>query len=1254
MKKFNWLYFPLTLCILILLFTSCSSKKSEDLPANSAAPSSGANEQFASETQDGLNESAQYLMKCGIIEANQYTANRYVSRIVAAQMVADITGLSKVAKDSNYTHPFVDLSVQSEHLIGLLYHDNIVEGVSNNRFMEDEICDRNTFLLFLLRALDCVGGRQENITQENVLDMALDRGVILSADEANEDGVLSVNEAFDICYNALYAYIDDGSETLLSYLIDKGIANVPASGDYNDAYKISDSSITPFYRETFDDKYLSGDSIKASNGTTDWYGSRVGGTNNCITDDGYLQLSGTDQKLIEDQRFALRKSLMQGNESYGMTFTVNVKAMANEGDEGRAILRIIPRTADADFKKYYAINYYMVLPLGNYQSNLARCKWSITNTNAPSGTTPLAEAYYLLKENVDYTARLIIENTAEGDVHIAFYIDGADRYTTDVKPLLEYTDSSQYKIMQSAAGPAFGSSGSQDSGWGYASTVCFDNIAFYTAQNFNAQTVQLQSYASAPAVLAKSNEYTNQIQYLLNHGILGTYQRNVDFSGNVSVAQFLASAMYLNGSYMAKDQTLDTFVAAAYQKLFKGTKAAAQTDLTRPITRYEAAVIIKNMMRGKAGTNRYSSLYKDSLDTSYADAVYFAVQNSYLLLDETNCFNGANLLTRQDLLRIMACAVDSRLRNQNYVLQVPSIYSDDAVLQAGKPILISGKGMSGDTVTVMLHGQIKTSKVVNGKWSIQLDKESYGGPYTLTIKDSGYTYSFGGIYMGEVFVVAGQSNAEESVYDADDNQDTLRRFNNQTQVRLFRPVSRMATTPLSDTSTKWAVARTQYSEQVLGNASAVGVFYVQELLKINPTLKNVKIGLIQLTYGGTSIELFMPNNVAEKYKLVQKDNELLFSGFWDGFMDGITPYSVKALIYYQGENSAQMEYLYEPALRDYIWGVRQKFGDPSLPIMLVQISGYGDNYGQDSDTWPYIREVQMRVANTTNNVGLVTAIDLADKDPQNIHPSNKRPIGNRLAYLAMSLVYGQDYGEQSSKMTSYTREGTVYTIKFNTDALTINENAYGTKAFEVLTPAGKWVDAQAKVEGNTLLVWNDSVIVPQGVRYAWSNYPKACLLDQNGLPVLPFNTTKDLTSAVFEDSFKTTAHYLLKAYYLLNTGDAVINLTRNGAFRHVTAINAYMVEYSDGDIAGQTAGDQIILLKKQGNLLCESGTTGTIIKAANHGLKVGDRLLNTRYNVLTEVLEVLDENTVRVREVSGQTSGNVLEILKNTGTVTAE
>jgi hypothetical protein len=347
--------------------------------------------------------------------------------------------------------------------------------------------------------------------------------------------------------------------------------------------------------------------------------------------------------------------------------------------------------------------------------------------------------------------------------------------------------------------------------------------------------------------------------------------------------------------------------------------------------------------------------------------------------------------------------------------------------------------------------------------------------------------------------------------------------------------------------------------------------------------------------------------------------------------------------------------MYEPLLRDYIWGVRQAFADESLPVMLVQISGYGDNYGQESDNWPYIREVQMRVANTVQNVGLVTAIDLSDPNPQEIHPKVKQPIGKRLAYLAMDMVYGKGLGNLSPSLQDYQRNGNTYTIHFNATALVLNESVYGSRDFEVLNADGRWLDADAKVEGDTLFVWNDDVIVPQGVRYAWSNYPKADLFDQDGMPILPFNTTKDLYSGFSDGACTTNENMLKKAYHLLNTGDVVVNLTRDNQIRHVNVINAYLVEYSDGEIPGQAPGDTVALLKKQKDgILAEEGTDETIVKATSHNLKAGDWLFNTRYAVMTPVLEVIDADSVRVERIEGQSSGNVFDVYRNVATVTAQ
>jgi hypothetical protein len=917
------------------------------------AESTGRNEasDTATPANGDLNSSAQYFISHGLITADAYSADLYLTRIVAAQMVADITGLSEKAQDTFYSHPYVDLSDDSMQLIGYLYHNSIIEGVTNNYFMENEICDEKSFLVFLLRAMGSVSGAAREVDRNNAVEIARETGVLLN-DNTSDGDALSVNEAFDICYNALFANAG-GGETLYTILTENGAMQRLESdntGDFSDAYEISWPSIQPFYQDDFSGSSLEGPRLLDQNGRTCWYGGVGSGTQNVITESGRLQLSGKDQQLSVNQQYALLKKYMQGNESYGMTFTVNVQRMANEGNESRAIFRVIPRTADEEITKYYAVNYYVVQQLGDYNSNLIRCKWSITNTNAPSGTTPLAEASFLLKENVDYTARLLIENTEDGNVHIVFYIDGADRYSQSVSPLLEYTDSSEYKILQSATGPALGISGNLGAGWGVAPCVQFDNVKLYDLQSYEMLRAQLESSAGTPVVLGEDTAYADQLRYLVNHGVLLPQQRRIDFESVVSVEEFLATALYYNGEHMLAGQTMDSFVEASYESLFRNTRVGGQTDYDRPVTRYEAAVIIQSMLPGEPGTSKYKSLYADRLETAYADAVYYAVQNSYILLDDQNRFNGEDVLMRSDLLRIFALAADARLRAENSVLTVPSVYSDYAVLQGGKPITITGKGMSGDTVTVTLGIMRQTAKVINGFWSVEFPAQPYGGAHALTISDSGFSYKYKGIYIGEVVVVAGQSNAEMTIAETDHVREMLSKYGERDVIRVYRPASVVATQPTYLLPNQWEAVNDPYSAYIIGATSAIGVYYADQLLELNADLQNVKIGIIQMTYGGTSIEMFMPNCVNDKNGFVQKDDEFIQSGFWNGYMEGITPYCASVLLYYQGENSTQLQYMYEPLLRDYIWGVRQSFCDEALPVLLVQISGYGDNYGQDNDS----------------------------------------------------------------------------------------------------------------------------------------------------------------------------------------------------------------------------------------------------------------------------------------------------------------
>jgi hypothetical protein len=198
------------------------------------------------------------------------------------------------------------------------------------------------------------------------------------------------------------------------------------------------------------------------------------------------------------------------------------------------------------------------------------------------------------------------------------------------------------------------------------------------------------------------------------------------------------------------------------------------------------------------------------------------------------------------------------------------------------------------------------------------------------------------------------------------------------QIRVYRDDHIIASDVIDESDGIW------YSkfDWALKESTALGFFLADRLIESNNFLKDVRIGIVQLTYGGSTIELFLPEEVFESIGYEFDDRDPIKSGFWNGYIHKVTGFGSRALIYYQGENSIQLKYEYEYYLRKYIEVMREKLGNRLLPIYLVQISGYGENYyDRDLDLWSIIREVQMRVSNTQENVDIVTAIDLSEDDP---------------------------------------------------------------------------------------------------------------------------------------------------------------------------------------------------------------------------------------------------------------------------------
>jgi sialate O-acetylesterase len=995
-----------------------------------------------------------------------------------------------------------------------------------------------------------------------------------------------------------------------------------------------------YYQETFSDKHLQNNQIIDKNKKVIWQMNTDPDQKNAITDTGALELGNARYM----QRAVLAPDIWGNKQDYAMEFNINIQKVGNEGHSGRPIAIIIPRAKDKQFNEYYAVTYFME----NTISNMFKFKWAIINTAAPTKMKPLVEGYYLLREDVDYTARLIIQNTLEGNVNIRFYIDGPIHPVKEYKPLLEYTDSSGFKITSGVTGPSFGMVGYSETGWGTSPVVRYDNIRLYEMSQFKKYEENLRKNVSTNLKDIESIHSYGEIKYLINKGIMDGYSDNA-FKPNesISVAQFLKALIMLKGEeYPAGSSGRKDYY------ILKGVdlglvKMNEFTDYNKPVTRLDAAVLLARFYGNPAGDKKYLSFIRDwaTIPQEYLNAVLYTYYEGYLRLDDNFEFKKNQWVTRADAAAIIIRMLDAGYRKVNYNLELPNILSTGAVFQGNKKIPIWGRGVSGETITVRFKKQVKTAVVKNGHWYLELDPVPYGGPYTLKVNSTKQKIVLYNVKVGEVFIVAGQSNAEMFFHDCYGAKETRKKFFNSFKLRFYTGEQITAVRPNFTSKGNWDRA----DGWVLDESPAIGTFFVEKLLELNKDLARVTIGIIRMTYGGTTIEAFMPSVITEEQKYVQKDDEPIMSGFWNGFMEPIAPFAVKGVIYYQGEQSAHLGYKYEPLLRDYLRGLRIEFHDLNLPVILIQLAGYGYNdFQTDLNEWPIIRDVQFKVASTTNHTGLVTAVDLADPDPIEIHPKEKKRLGERLAYLAMDLVYEKRCEKRSAELKYYKLQGNKVIVGFDYDYGRIYLKDNIENSFQILDRQGTWQKANAIVhnENNTVEIWNDEISEPLGVRYAWVNYPNVCLYNNMDFPVLPFRVLVGNRST--GNAMVKISNHMLKSY------DAIVNTRRDNQFRLINVIDLDTVAHQF-PISGQSSGDTIEKFSRLTSLKAQDGTTETIIKISQHCLSVGDWIRNdTRRWEARRVIGVIDEDTIMVTAIKGQSAGDDIGRFRFAGKAVAE
>ena len=432
-------------------------------------------------------------------------------------------------------------------------------------------------------------------------------------------------------------------------------------------------------------------------------------------------------------------------------------------------------------------------------------------------------------------------------------------------------------------------------------------------------------------------------------------------------------------------------------------------------------------------------------------------------------------------------------------ISLPSIFSNNMVLQQNSTVSIWGKAKASVKVTVHTswnNQKYSAVSAADGSWKLSLVSTKAGGPYRITISD-GEEMVLDNVLLGEVWVCSGQSNMEMPVKGFK-NQPTLNSADilldaDNPQIRLIRYEKTLSKTPQYDCkSTSWQVSDPQSAKEF----SAVGYQFAQQLQR---KLK-VPVGMIMSTWGGTRIEAWTAGNsaVADTSKISRDDPSALYNAMIHPFLG----YGIKGVLWYQGEANRSNYEQYDQLMEAMVKGWRKGWNIGEWPFYYVQIAPFKyDNNNKSA----FLREAQLKASTKIPNSGMVVSMDVGTEDF--IHPPDKTTISKRLAYWAMANTYGmKGLPFRSPVYKSHKTDKNVITISFSHAENGLSSFGKKLSAFEIAGEDKVFHPATARITAAGVTVQSENVKTPVAVRYAFKDWVEGDLFNNEGLPASSFRT----------------------------------------------------------------------------------------------------------------------------------------------------
>ena len=483
------------------------------------------------------------------------------------------------------------------------------------------------------------------------------------------------------------------------------------------------------------------------------------------------------------------------------------------------------------------------------------------------------------------------------------------------------------------------------------------------------------------------------------------------------------------------------------------------------------------------------------------------------------------------LTTVLVCSLQAEVK-------LPALLSDHMLLQQGVPVRLWGTASPREAVHVSLPGQkITVITGSTGKWQLTLAPLKPGKAFDLTINQT----VIHDVLVGDVWVGSGQSNMEFPM-SRTDNADAEIAAANNPEIRFFTVKRVVANQAADDVTGQWAVCTPESVKQF----SAVAYFFGRE---INQT-RHIPVGLIHTSWGGTPAQAwtepsYLQDDLALRPYLsdwqkaldsypaakLKYDSQLVLwneavisakaegktppnkpnpppgpghpntpSGLYNAMIAPLTPYTIRGALWYQGESNGNQKeaWLYRRLFTSMIESWREAWGQGSFPFYFVQLANFRTN-----GWWPLLRESQ-NMALELRNTGEALAIDIGN--PLDVHPTNKQEVGHRLALAARALTYGEKLEYSGPAYREMTVMASRAQLWFDHVGGGLQAKGGTLTSFWIAGADRKFVQAQAKIEGESIIVTSPEVPEPVAVRYAWQDDPAVTLYNREGLPASSFRT----------------------------------------------------------------------------------------------------------------------------------------------------